>query len=251
MERRRRSTRRSRSSSRVPRSSSAGTRRGSAAKRRVAAQKRLARLERTRAPAGEEQLKLSHRRRPRAARVVLSTDRAARRLREWRAATGTAAHAGTGDRARRARGADRAERRRQDDAAAHADRRDSQPLAGKFYFGTNVRPAYYAQTPRQPGSERTALETILDEHPMTEEAARTLPGALPLHRRRCLQAGRGALRRRAQPAGAGEADAGAGELPDARRADEPPRHRRARGAGRRARRVRRHAALRLARPLLH
>jgi ATP-binding cassette subfamily F protein 3 len=51
-----------------------------------------------------------------------------------------------------------------------------QPLAGKFYFGTNVRPAYYAQGHEQLQLGRTALETILDQYPMAEESARTLLG---------------------------------------------------------------------------
>ena len=53
---------------------------------------------------------------------------------------------------------------------------DLQPLAGRFYFGTNVRPAYYAQGHESLPLGRTALETILDGHPMSEEAARTLLG---------------------------------------------------------------------------
>jgi len=51
-----------------------------------------------------------------------------------------------------------------------------EPLAGKFYFGTNVRPAYYAQGHEQLQLGRTALETILDQYPMAEESARTLLG---------------------------------------------------------------------------
>jgi ATP-binding cassette, subfamily F, member 3 len=51
-----------------------------------------------------------------------------------------------------------------------------EPLAGQFYFGTNVRPAYYAQGHDSLALDRTALETILDEYPMPEESARTLLG---------------------------------------------------------------------------
>ena len=51
-----------------------------------------------------------------------------------------------------------------------------EPLAGRFYFGTNVRPTYYAQGHESLPLGRTALETILDAHPMNEEAARTLLG---------------------------------------------------------------------------
>ncbi|MGN6701169.1 MAG: ABC-F family ATP-binding cassette domain-containing protein [Thermomicrobiales bacterium] len=49
-------------------------------------------------------------------------------------------------------------------------------LTGKFYFGTNVRPAYYAQGHDSLVLDRTALETILDDYPMAEESARTLLG---------------------------------------------------------------------------
>ncbi len=49
-------------------------------------------------------------------------------------------------------------------------------LHGRFYFGTNVRPAYYAQGHDQLDLSRTALETILDAHPMEEQSARTLLG---------------------------------------------------------------------------
>ncbi len=49
-------------------------------------------------------------------------------------------------------------------------------LTGRFYFGTNVRPAYYAQGHDQLNLSRTALETILDAYPMEEQAARTLLG---------------------------------------------------------------------------
>ncbi|HET8626320.1 MAG TPA: ABC-F family ATP-binding cassette domain-containing protein [Thermomicrobiales bacterium] len=49
-------------------------------------------------------------------------------------------------------------------------------LAGRFRFGTNVRPAYYAQGHEGLRFDRTVLETILDAQPMSEEAARTLLG---------------------------------------------------------------------------
>lgn len=49
-------------------------------------------------------------------------------------------------------------------------------LSGRFYFGTNVRPAYYAQGHDQLDLSRTALETIFDAYPMNEESARTLLG---------------------------------------------------------------------------
>jgi ATP-binding cassette subfamily F protein 3 len=53
---------------------------------------------------------------------------------------------------------------------------DVPTLAGRFYFGTNVRPAYYAQGHESLPLDRTALETILEGHPMSEESARNLLG---------------------------------------------------------------------------
>jgi len=53
---------------------------------------------------------------------------------------------------------------------------DLPTLSGRFYFGTNVRPAYYAQGHESLPLDRTALETILEGHPMSEESARNLLG---------------------------------------------------------------------------
>jgi ATP-binding cassette, subfamily F, member 3 len=53
---------------------------------------------------------------------------------------------------------------------------DVPTLGGRFYFGTNVRPAYYAQGHESLPLDRTALETILEGHPMSEESARNLLG---------------------------------------------------------------------------
>src|ERR671933_2977492 len=50
------------------------------------------------------------------------------------------------------------------------------PLAGRFQLRVNVRPAFYEQGHEGLRLHRTALETILDEHPMSQEAARTLLG---------------------------------------------------------------------------
>src|SRR5919202_2478982 len=50
------------------------------------------------------------------------------------------------------------------------------PLTGRFQLGVNVRPAFSEQGHEGLRFDRTELETILDEHPMSEEAARTLLG---------------------------------------------------------------------------
>ena len=76
-------------------------------------------------------------------------------------------------------------------------------------------------------------------------------GLLPVLRRRCVQADRRALRRRAQPLRAGAHAADAVEFPAARRAHQPPRHARQGRAADGAAGVHRHRRLRLARPLLH
>ena len=76
-------------------------------------------------------------------------------------------------------------------------------------------------------------------------------GGVPLPRRGRVQVCFRALRRRAEPPAALHADGRRGELPHSRRADQPPRHRLARvdrggGGG-----LRRDAAVRQPRPLLH
>ena len=67
---------------------------------------------------------------------------------------------------------------------------------------------------------------------------------------RCASPVAHAQRRRAHAAATAAADARRRQLPGAGRADEPPRHRLGRGAGGRARAVRRHGRRHLARPLL-
>ena len=76
------------------------------------------------------------------------------------------------------------------------------------------------------------------------------PRRLPVLRRRRLQARAGAVGRRAHAPGRRAHAAAAVEPAAARRADQPSRPRLEGGAARRARRLRRHADLRLARPLL-
>ena len=85
-----------------------------------------------------------------------------------------------------------------------------------------------------------------------DRAIRPHPARLfPLPRRRCVQEGRGAQRRREEPAGAGEAAAGPAEPPAHGRADHAPGPVERRCAGLRARPVRRHAHLHQPRRLFH
>lgn len=53
---------------------------------------------------------------------------------------------------------------------------DLPSLRGKFRFGVNVQPAYYAQGHEGLVFERTVLETVVDAFPMTEQSARTFLG---------------------------------------------------------------------------
>jgi ATP-binding cassette, subfamily F, member 3 len=50
------------------------------------------------------------------------------------------------------------------------------PLSGTFNFGTNVKPAYYAQGHEGLDLDKSVLRTIRDARPMEEGAARTLLG---------------------------------------------------------------------------
>lgn len=50
------------------------------------------------------------------------------------------------------------------------------PLAGRVQFGTNVKPAYYAQGHEGLDPEQTLLSTILGTRPMSEEGARGVLG---------------------------------------------------------------------------
>lgn len=50
------------------------------------------------------------------------------------------------------------------------------PLAGRVQFGTNVKPAYYAQGHEGLDPDQTPLSTVLAARPMSEEAARGVLG---------------------------------------------------------------------------
>ena len=50
------------------------------------------------------------------------------------------------------------------------------PLKGRVQYGVNVKPAYYAQGHEGLDPDKTALTTLMDAHPMSEEGARTLLG---------------------------------------------------------------------------
>ena len=129
-----------------------------------------------------------------------------------------------------------------------------EPLTeGTLNLGHNVEPDYFAQDqykeldPAQPHARRSFRCRAAE---IDDRAARRA-GLLPVLRRRCLQAHRRALRRRAQPLRAGAHAAASLEFPAARRAHQPPRHARQGRAAGVAGEVQRHGGLRLARSLLH
>ena len=97
----------------------------------------------------------------------------------------------------------------------------------------------------------TVYETLQAGSPMhMVPMIRNILGGLPLLGRRRVQAGRRAVGRRAHASGGRAHAAPPVEHAAARRADEPPRSRLEGRAARRARGLRRHAHLRVARPLL-
>ena len=50
------------------------------------------------------------------------------------------------------------------------------PLKGRLQYGVNVKPAYYAQGHEGLDPAKSALTTLMETHPMSEEGARTLLG---------------------------------------------------------------------------
>ena len=144
-------------------------------------------------------------------------------------------------RARRPRGAGGRERRGQVDAdqAAHrrrdAHRRHSQAWATTWSANTLRRTSTRCSTPMRACSTTSAAPRVK----VPEVAAALAAGLLPLLGRRCLQAARRALGRRAQPLRAGAHSGFAFEFSAARRAHQPPGHARqgraARGASRHSR----------------
>ena len=104
--------------------------------------------------------------------------------------------------------------------------RDLAPLTGRFQFGTNVLVGYYAQSHEGLDTGKTALATVLDARPMTEEAARTFLGRFlfeedDVFKQVSVLSGGERSRLAAR-----RADLAASELPDPRRADQPPRYHR-------------------------
>ena len=127
------------------------------------------------------------------------------------------------------------------------------PTAGSVRLGHNVVAEYFAQDQYKVlDPDARMLDDISRAALRVPEVGAALAaGLLSLFGRRCLQAARRALGRRAQPLRAGADSRLTLELPAPRRADESSRHARQRRAARSARRIQRHRGLRLPRPLLH
>ena len=146
-------------------------------------------------------------------------------------------------RARRSHRARRAQRRRQVDAdapARPAPRRPTPARAAKAIRSSCSTSRRTKPTASPP--DKTVYETmevgLAGRHGADDPQH---PRRLPVLRRRHLQAGRRAVRRRAHAAGRRAHAAAAGQHAAARRADEPPRPRLEGRAARGARGLRRHA----------
>ncbi len=153
-------------------------------------------------------------------------------------------------RARPARGADRPERRRQDDAGRDAARLRP-PVAGRVKLGHNVEPGYFSQHIDEMREQLTRDRgDVAGRHAGAAhlDAGAHDPRPLPVHPGRGRAPRRGAVGRRAAAARAGRAGRLRRQPARARRAHEPPRRREPRGARGGARRLRRHHPAGLARP---
>ena len=164
------------------------------------------------------------------------------------------------DRPRRAGGAGRPERRRQDHAVRHPDRR-ARARQRPVRLGAKLAPAVFDQNRAALDPEASLWDTLTggvarrSQRPgdgaRPAAARRRLPQGVPVRRGAGARTGLGALRRRAGAAAAGAADGAALEPAGPRRADQRPRRRDARPARGARRRVRRHRAPGQPRPRLH
>ena len=109
-----------------------------------------------------------------------------------------------------------------------------EPAAGSVRLGHNVKVGYLSQHADTAAGEGTVLDAAQRaDRPQRPEGARPAR-QLPLLRRRCREAARRHLRRRAAAALAGDPGRLGRQRADPRRADQPPRHREPRGARGRA-----------------
>ena len=155
---------------------------------------------------------------------------------------------GCGNPPGRPRRADRAERRRQDDAAQDRPRPDSAP-AGQGALRRERRGGLPGAGAGRAGPGRNGARLDPRRAQPAADAGAQLPGAVPVPGRRRLPHDRHVERRAAEPGGARAADPAGRELPAAGRADEPsgPGHAGNPGAGAEA--IPRHDPARDARPV--
>ena len=98
------------------------------------------------------------------------------------------------------------------------------PDTGEVVPGHGLRLGYYAQEHETLDTERTVLENMRSAAPDPADLQlRSVLGRVPVLRRGRRQARRGALRRREDPAGAGDAGDQRGQRAAAGRADQQPR----------------------------
>ena len=109
---------------------------------------------------------------------------------------------------------------------AGVDRSDT----GAVEPGHGLKIGYYAQEHETLDTSRTVLQNLHAAAPqLTDTEARSVLGLVPVLRRRRQQAGQRALRRREDPPGAGDPGGLERQRAAARRADQQPRPRLARG----------------------
>ena len=144
----------------------------------------------------------------------------------------------------------RRQRRRQVGAAARARAASSSRPEGERKAGPSIRFGRLAQDRRPDDPNATPLELVRRAAPISEGEAVSRLMKFLFSLRAGAAAAAHALGRRVDAAAAAAADARGCELPAARRADEPPRHRVRRDARGGARSRSTAPRLRLARPLL-
>ena len=125
-----------------------------------------------------------------------------------------------------------------------------EPTEGERKAGPSIRFGHLAQDRRPDDPNATPLELVRRAAPISEGEAVSRLMKFLFSYEQVRRPTTHALGRRVDAAAAPAADARRRELPAARRADQPPRHRVGRDARGCARVVRRHGDLRLPRPLL-
>ena len=127
---------------------------------------------------------------------------------------------------------------------------DLEPAAGTRWAGDGITVGYLSQAAGALPDDATVLDALRAGRSLAEDAAVRLLMGFLFDYEQCRRPVGDAVRRRAHAARVPVPDAGRAELPRARRAHQPPRHRLDRSAGGRVGALRRHRHRRLPRPLL-